>query len=113
MRYLFSESSWQDRCMSLQLLSALTDQKSEGSKLSMELTDLQKSNLDLQRRHVQFQHELRRRDKEFERLQAGPDQDKKNMCFQSLGGCKDVHMDSLLLSSMDLRSLASFYFLSN
>ena len=40
--------------------------------MALELADLQKSNLDLQRRHVQFQHELRRRDKEFERLQVGP-----------------------------------------
>lgn len=44
--------------------------KAESSKLGSDLSELQKSNLDLQRRHVQFQHELRRKDKEFERLQV-------------------------------------------
>ena len=79
--------------MFLQLQTALTDQKSEGSKLSMELADLQKSNLDLQRRHVQFQHELRRRDKEFERLQASPDQaDTFKSCAHKAWVCEKMHM---------------------
>lgn len=55
--------------MQLQVLEMAT--KAESGKLGSDLSDLQKSNLDLQRRHVQFQHELRRKDKEFERLQVG------------------------------------------
>ena len=55
--------------MQLQVLEMAT--KAESGKMGSDLSDLQKSNLDLQRRHVQFQHELRRKDKEFERLQVG------------------------------------------
>lgn len=58
------------KIMMLQLHITETSQKTEGSKLMSDLAELQKSNLDLQRRHAQFQHEVRRRDKEFERLQV-------------------------------------------
>jgi hypothetical protein len=55
----------------VQLRTLETAAKAESSKLGSDLSELQKSNLDLQRRHVHFQHELRRKDKEFERLQVG------------------------------------------
>lgn len=55
---------------STQLQAAEASNKADNAKLTMEVAEMQKTSLDLQRRHVQFQHELRRKDKEFERLQA-------------------------------------------
>lgn len=54
----------------MQLRTVETTSRAEVSKLSSEVSELQKANVDLQRRHVQFQHELRRKDREFERLQV-------------------------------------------
>lgn len=54
----------------LQLRTSESLSRTESVRLGSEVTDLHKLNVDLQRRHTQFQHELRRRDREFERLQV-------------------------------------------
>ena len=59
-----------ERTCNVQLRTVETMGKAETGRLSSEVTDLQKANMDLQRRHTQFQHELRRKDREFERLQV-------------------------------------------
>lgn len=44
--------------------------RSDSAKMNAEAGDLQKANADLRRRHSHFQHELKRKDLEYEKLQV-------------------------------------------